>query len=121
MVKDFTQAQLKALEAAFQQDPYLNSATKASLMEIGLTLKQARTWFQNTRFKRRKSGKDPRLDFEIILNSSTYAPRKSKTKNVTVVDEKVTPASAAAADIKEDTKVDVKEQISAFGDPQSGF
>uniref|UniRef100_A0A914YHC3 Homeobox domain-containing protein n=1 Tax=Panagrolaimus superbus TaxID=310955 RepID=A0A914YHC3_9BILA len=75
----FNKEQLDALEAAFQQDPYLNTETRTSLTEFGLAAKQVKTWFQNTRFKRRKNGSDPRLDFDVILGTSTSTSQEDES------------------------------------------
>uniref|UniRef100_A0A914QPH1 Homeobox domain-containing protein n=1 Tax=Panagrolaimus davidi TaxID=227884 RepID=A0A914QPH1_9BILA len=78
----FTVAQLEALEAAFQQDAYLNEQTKLSLAKIGLNNVQIKNWFQNTRFKRRKSGSDSRLDFDLILGKPASEDKPTPSAKV---------------------------------------
>uniref|UniRef100_A0A914PY63 Homeobox domain-containing protein n=1 Tax=Panagrolaimus davidi TaxID=227884 RepID=A0A914PY63_9BILA len=113
--RTFTVAQLEALEAAFQQDAYLNEQTKLPLAKIGLNNVQIKNWFQNTRFKRRKSGTDPRLDFDLILgkpasedkptptikvekDKSTLAPTKKEDKLTSDTKEEDKPTSAPKDD-----------------------
>uniref|UniRef100_A0AC35FH94 Homeobox domain-containing protein n=1 Tax=Panagrolaimus sp. PS1159 TaxID=55785 RepID=A0AC35FH94_9BILA len=101
----FTVAQIEALEAAFQQDAYLNEQTKLPLAEIGLNNVQIKNWFQNTRFKRRKSGTDPRLDFDLILGkpASEDNPTPASTKK----EDKLTSDSKE----DEDKRTTKKENI----------
>merc|ERR1712226_957207 len=59
----FTQAQIYELERRFKQQKYLSAPEREHLASmIGLTPTQVKIWFQNHRYKTKKSNKDKEKD-----------------------------------------------------------
>ncbi|ELT98863.1 hypothetical protein CAPTEDRAFT_40416, partial [Capitella teleta] len=74
----FTQAQIYELERRFKQQKYLSAPEREHLASmIGLTPTQVKIWFQNHRYKTKKSQKDKdKVDHSQQHKQSPPSPKR---------------------------------------------